>query len=696
MFPQKETLPPADMPPQNPNYAGAGTHIPRYSPSLLQHVEDQKLKPRSPYYAINQGDDDDFFTSTDTTLPPHTANSLDYDGLPNGNWIRILKLEPGLVFNELKCSLVPIDLDDEQRQPYEALSYTWGAYYDDPLVQARASEDLKRVNTTIVCNGVWKRVTKSLAHALFHFRLSDRPRYLWADALCINQTDDAEKDVQISLMQKIYQEAKEVLLWVGWRSDAEVENAMNLLCYLANQECEVEQKHGVKAIWHDEGTAIETPRISGRPSSAESWYSDDHLADTDTVPFAPTSLAPLVPLFEACYFRRLWVFQEVALSPLAAMFWGRARVRYEWVALVAGLISERYMAEFAAYDDALAGLQICAKMYRAWSGAYAEMPFFDLLIETRDLKATQAQDKIWGLLGIKTSDSDPGRDVFLKPEVGIEPAEVFERVAKKVLLEKGDLRCLATVEHGDYEEGDYEMNGRVSWVPNFARKQATLLPVLHFRAHGGTRAHIVNSRCPKPFCLTLEGLEVDTIASVIDLSVPGKSHWRSFERLEKLQTIVHKLLQSEDETEIALCLTTGFSTNMQAKVADTPAHTLALRMFLQWREPVNIKDGAVQPPPESATDKVQMAYKFFQASAKAVHKRCIFITEGGLLAAGPENASVGDAVVILFGANVPFVLRPDGDHHRLIGQSYVYGLMEGQAIEAWKKSGRETENIHIV
>ncbi|KAL1600422.1 hypothetical protein SLS60_006807 [Paraconiothyrium brasiliense] len=695
MFLNKKPVPRSETPPQNPNHAGAGTHIPRYSHSLLQQVESQKLQPRSPYYITNQGDHDDFFTKTDPTLPPHTADKLTYEKLPPGKWIRILKLEPGIIPYDIKCSLIPINLD-EQHEQYEALSYTWGAYYDNPTAQEQASKDLRRVPNPIVVNGVWKQVTKSLAHALFHFRMDDRPRYLWADALCINQDDKAEKALQLPLMQKIYQQAREVLVWVGWRSDGEVENAMNLLCYLANQECGIEQTYGKKAIWYDEGSSVETPRISGRPSSAESWYEEDHPADTATVPFVPTSLAPLVPLFEACYFKRLWVFQEVALSPLAAMFWGKARITFEWVALVAGLIAERYIAEFAVYDSALEGLHMCARMYDAWRGAYTQTSFFDLLMETRDLKATQAQDKVWGLLGIKTCDSDPEGDLFIQPDLELKPPEVFEMIARKTLLERRDLRCLAAVEHGEYEEEDFKMDGRASWVPNFARKQATFIPASDTRAYGDRWASSPMSGCPNSLCLTFQGLVVDTFTSFIELNVPAKSHWRSFARLEKLQQVTQRLLTSEHETAIALCLTTGFATNMQDKVPDTYAHTLALRMFYQWREPVNTKNGLVMPPSESAAEKVQMAYKFFQTSAKATYKRCLFKTVQGYLGAGPDTACVGDAIVILFGGSVPFILRPDGDHYKLIGQSYVNGMMEGQAIEAWQKSGRPVENIHIV
>jgi len=58
---------------------------------------------------------------------------------------------------------------------------------------------------------------------------------------------------------------------------------------------------------------------------------------------------------------------------------------------------------------------------------------------------------------------------------------------------------------------------------------------------------------------------------------------------------------------------------------------------------------------------------------------------------------VGDVVVVLFGGNVPFVVRgPDGEGHwRLVGQSFVCGLMEGEGVVSWRASGKEVGEFHI-
>lgn len=40
-------------------------------------------------------------------------------------------------------------------------------------------------------------------------------RLLWADAVCINQADDAERGSQVGMMGRIYGQAARTLVWLG-------------------------------------------------------------------------------------------------------------------------------------------------------------------------------------------------------------------------------------------------------------------------------------------------------------------------------------------------------------------------------------------------------------------------------------------------------------------------------------------------
>jgi hypothetical protein len=92
------------------------------------------------------------------------------------------------------------------RQPaYEALSYTWGS-------------DLEFGNC-LTLNGTPKPLHENLEAALRRLRHSTYTRPLWVDAICINQSDIAEREQQIRIMRQIYLQANQVCVWLGENSD---------------------------------------------------------------------------------------------------------------------------------------------------------------------------------------------------------------------------------------------------------------------------------------------------------------------------------------------------------------------------------------------------------------------------------------------------------------------------------------------
>ncbi|OCK96232.1 uncharacterized protein K441DRAFT_487817, partial [Cenococcum geophilum 1.58] len=57
-------------------------------------------------------------------------------------------------------------------------------------------------------------VTKSFHSGLVELRYRNEPRFLWADAICINQGNIAERSRQVSFMRVIYEAAARVLVWL--------------------------------------------------------------------------------------------------------------------------------------------------------------------------------------------------------------------------------------------------------------------------------------------------------------------------------------------------------------------------------------------------------------------------------------------------------------------------------------------------
>jgi hypothetical protein len=124
--------------------------------------------------------------------------SFSYTALVAGE-IRLL--EPTDRADGLKWTLRTTHLDDELK--YDALSYVWGP---------------QTGTFPIVCNGQTLHVHHNLYTALPYLArryMKGRSRPIWIDAICINQKDEEEKFVQIGMMNKVYQSAEMVWVWLG-------------------------------------------------------------------------------------------------------------------------------------------------------------------------------------------------------------------------------------------------------------------------------------------------------------------------------------------------------------------------------------------------------------------------------------------------------------------------------------------------
>ncbi|KIN02711.1 hypothetical protein OIDMADRAFT_119868, partial [Oidiodendron maius Zn] len=115
---------------------------------------------------------------------------------------RLLVLCPAFAQNdELVCNLFHASFDDELKIPkYEALSYEWGSLLP---------------SYNLIINGAPFSIRKNLHDALISLRNQREGRVLWIDAICINQTDDAEKSQQVQIMHLIYSKADRVIGWLG-------------------------------------------------------------------------------------------------------------------------------------------------------------------------------------------------------------------------------------------------------------------------------------------------------------------------------------------------------------------------------------------------------------------------------------------------------------------------------------------------
>ncbi len=137
------------------------------------------------------------------TLIKMDAASFEYAQLPDGPYIRLLAIHPAEHLRDpLTCDVHIVTL--ENAPSYAALSYTWG----NP-----------NPSHSLACDGRFLKIAYNLDRGLRRFRQLGTRKYIWADAVCINQSDNDEKNTQILLMQRIYRQAAMTYVYLGEQED---------------------------------------------------------------------------------------------------------------------------------------------------------------------------------------------------------------------------------------------------------------------------------------------------------------------------------------------------------------------------------------------------------------------------------------------------------------------------------------------
>lgn len=76
--------------------------------------------------------------------------------------------------------------------------------------------------------------------------------------------------------------------------------------------------------------------------------------------------------------------------------------------------------------------------------------------------------------------------------------------------------------------------------------------------------------------------------------------------------------------------------------------------------------------------------------------RNFVVTEKGRLDWCPESCQKGDRIIVLAGGKVRFILRQleKGDY-QLLGDAYVHGIIDGEAVDEMKRTGGDWESIAL-
>jgi len=597
---------------------------------------------------------------------PHSI----YHALPEQRHIRLLELQPGHWDEPLQCRLLIENLDS-LNHTYEAISYAWGdATHRMP----------------ILCNGVDESITSSLFDALriFRGRPGERPRMLWADAVCIDQANLGERSHQVQLMRHIYSTASKVLLWVGHDSATNVQAGLDCVCQLACKEI---------AEREDDNCSDASRVSSSDPACYYVWRdttsSETHERRPSRLDVNISTLPSLCALFDQPWFKRLWVIQEVTLSRAAELYWGYGSIDFILIGRATTHVLDHYYESFVQYA-AFSGLDNCDIMFNIWTKQLGNFSFFDTLQFTRDFKASEPKDKIFGMLGLTTSDSNPDGMLFMEPDYSLDTVEVYTYVATKILVDQEEVDLLACVQHGRQLPDDW-----ASWVPNWAVLHTGYLNDERRNTSGDAKKMV--SKWRGSDVVSICGVVVDSIVNLMEDDF-DKDNWRHPDLAKSMKAAIHELEPRFGGERLAYTLTAGFGLEGDL-VEDHDALMVEYMAFKSWDfdRHAAVTDRAPEGPSEEDDSQIQAGHRFFANSGYAVFRRRVFVTQTGMLGLGPPATAEGDIVVVLFGGTVPFVLRPDAEkqRYRLVGECYVHDVMDGQAVTKWEESGEPATDFHI-
>lgn len=360
-----------------------------------------------------------------------TPSAFKYSPLVGKDSIRLLVIQPGQPGSDIHCDLIHTTLaecHDNVFDHYTALSYVWG------------DQTNKR---TIFVNDIAFEVTSNLFDALDDIRDEHRSPRLWADAICINQTDFAERSSQVALMRQIYSFASFTIIYLG-KSNDDCDGAIRAI-----HRSKFEDHHGV----------VLNAQILTRP-----WFS------------------------------RVWVYQELVLSRAPVIQVGRDRVR--WDALHATVFGDdqkkrsrklkhgssvtRQIGHRQIYDGTKRllpnkhskAVQRFHSMHMARDQENGSPSLISILPSRRGLGATDKRDFIFGHLAIA--------DLPAKAIVNGEQCPIvdYQRSTVDVFTDAA-VFMLSERAHGQYSYRHYEcllyvdslmprMTGLPSWVPDWS------------------------------------------------------------------------------------------------------------------------------------------------------------------------------------------------------------------------------------
>ncbi|KAK8108432.1 HET-domain-containing protein [Apiospora sp. TS-2023a] len=350
-----------------------------------------------------------------------------YSALPE-YCIRLLQIMPHHDEHApIRCQLFnyPLFGSNQDCHLYEALSYVWGP-----------SETPRVVYVNEACLAV----TENLYMALLRLRNHALPRVIWADAICINQSNLTERNSQVQLMAEIYSNASRVIVWLEETT-------------ATGHTCRDDAADGDLALESIRSAAEASYLQPQEPAHPHEKAKGRNIVLPE-VCTSQTTRQRIIILLERLWFQRIWVLQEVAAARHVSII-SRSR-DIDGSAFCSGLEalnlaqqdpkvrsrirSATYLIRGAVFRDRRLG-------GRAARLSLSVRPLGELLDMFHDRNATDPRDKVYALLGICSDEQIPDG---LRPDYNISWKTLFRRliqylIGKQAVVETWEAKQVAVI-----------------------------------------------------------------------------------------------------------------------------------------------------------------------------------------------------------------------------------------------------------
>jgi len=626
-----------------------------------------------------------------------------------GDTIRIVDISPGPTDAPLECRLRYAKLDE--KPVYDAISYCWGGQV--PTI-------------SMMCEGRQVKITQNLFDAFSTFRRPDTTVALWADALCINQSDNREKSHQVSLMWKIYSQAREVRVWFGPDPDGCANQVIEILENLRNRAEQVAERSNSTTSELLSNTVIYVDAQRGVPSLANLKSFAEEFSTKRREGFYNFLRHP--------WFRRAWIVQEVVMSNNAVVYWGASSVPWRTTRdAIAFFYRSGIYSSVASSSSGISHLSlqpVIALMGAVERFQDSEMSLLDVLMLHRASEASDPRDKVLAF----TNLAMPGDDRIVA-DYSADTQTTYKQVVE-VCLAAYPTFSILQVPPIPRERSQLQLP---SWVPDWSAPALGTLVVQNLaeRDGPGTAAQrfdaALTSRFPKSFnvrdnILELSGFIVDEIVSISDCystpdyitsSLAGATPMTAIPLVTaadiysrcKVAKSGHRnsSYPTGEDSFSAMIKTLCALQHVDSSSADFPSHTFqhlirsgrlaAALDKLGFRHVPKLHSLALRIL-EKITDRLPGAdknedtapqediAKFLTLLSQGLNYQNLFRTRLGYLGRTLScRAKKGDCIALVRGCRQPLILRRlkgNPGSWTLEGASYLHGAMRGELFDVAK------------